>query len=135
MGLGSGAIPNNRMTASSYFATGWEPWRGRLGHRGGSSCWGAKQNRVGEYLQVDLGQVKQIVKIATQGRADANYWVKAFELRYSLDKSQWTRYKVNGVAKVSGEMAGCSDDASVLEADNSLLVWKTEASIHFFKMQ
>ena len=90
---------------------------------------------MGEYLQVDLGQVKQIVKIATQGRADANYWVNAFELRYSLDKSQWTRYKVNGVVKVSGEMAGCSDDASVLEADNSLLVWKTEASIHFFKMQ
>ena len=104
MGLGSGAIPDDKITASSFYHTGWEPWRGRLGHRGGRNCWAPNQNRLGEYLQVDLGQLKQIVKVATQGRADANYWVTAYMLGYSVDGSKWTPYQVDGEVKVGGEM-------------------------------
>ena len=101
LGLASGALPNNRITASSYYGKTWEPWRGRLNYTGGGGCWGPKKNRLGEYLQVDLGQVKEIVQFATQGRYNADRWTKAFELGYRVNGSEWTRYEVNGQVKVN----------------------------------
>ena len=67
----------------------------------GAACWGPKQNRLGEYLQIGLGRAKYLVKIATQGRGNADYWTKAYKVSHSEDGVQWTEYSENGQVKVS----------------------------------
>ena len=47
---------------------------------------------MGEYLQVDLGRVKIVSKVKTQGRYNADMWTKAFKLRYSSDSKRWIYY-------------------------------------------
>ena len=91
LGMASGAIPDHRINASSFNATGWEPWRGRLNHKGGAGCWGPMFNRSGEYLQIDMGKVKIVSMIMTQGREGARQWVTAFEVAHSLDGQMWTK--------------------------------------------
>ena len=92
LGLASGFIEDDHMSASSSFGNGWQAWRGRLGHTEGAGCWGPKENGQGEYLQVNLGQVREIVKVATQGRHESEYWTTAYKLGYSIDGKAWTIY-------------------------------------------
>ena len=48
-------------------------------------AWTADENRVGEYIQADFGQLQQIQAIATQGRADRDQWVTSYKFAYSTD--------------------------------------------------
>ena len=36
-----------------------------------------------QFLQIDLGKVTKVTRIATQGRADAGWWSKTYTLEYS----------------------------------------------------
>lgn len=89
LGMESGAIPNERITASQSYGRGYEPWNARLNRQDGYGVWAGK-NRLGEYLQVDLGKLKEIHKIATQGRVKKSQWVTAYMISYSVDGSKWT---------------------------------------------
>ena len=81
------------MTASSYYKAGWEAWNGRLGHTEGAGCWGPRVNRKGEYLQVDLGRVKEVSKVSTQGRHGSSSWTKAYKVSFSIDGENWTPHR------------------------------------------
>jgi len=57
-------------------------------------------NRNPQWLKVDLGQVKKITGIATQGRDVFYEHVKNYELEFSTDGVSWERYKENGTSKI-----------------------------------
>ncbi|XP_070569477.1 neurocan core protein-like [Ptychodera flava] len=95
VGVESGAIPDSQMTASSNFNAKHMSFQGRLNYQrpddlpAGSSAWSSKSLDVGQWLQIDLGYARKIVRVATQGRADVYQWVKTFKLSYD-DDGTWT---------------------------------------------
>ena len=50
-----------------------------------------------QWLQVDLGKKTDVKGISTQGRLNANYWVKAYTISYSNDGTNFEPYKNNKV--------------------------------------
>ncbi|XP_063951687.1 retinoschisin-like [Lytechinus pictus] len=48
-------------------------------------CWSAEEDKLGEWIQVDLLTTYLVVGVATQGRDDKSQWVTSFEISCSLD--------------------------------------------------
>ncbi|XP_078579734.1 lymphocyte antigen 75-like isoform X1 [Branchiostoma floridae x Branchiostoma japonicum] len=99
MGMESGYIPNERITASSTFAPTLSAWNGRLntqnGVGGSEGSWTALTNDQNQWLQVDLGQMSTISGVITQGRngytgQGGGQWVTSFKLRLSNDGQTFT---------------------------------------------
>jgi RHS repeat-associated protein len=91
------ALPNSSIVSSSCWdgcaAGGHEAWRGRLFDQSGASNWSALTNDVNQYLQVDLGAVKPVDAILSQGRYNCcDQWVTAYKVAYSVDGTGWTEY-------------------------------------------
>ncbi|GFS09737.1 macrophage mannose receptor 1 [Elysia marginata] len=63
-------------------------WSGHL--RDG---WSPRQNTKADssYIQVDLGSIKQVTAVATQGSMSAQAWVRSFYLAFSLDGKVFRR--------------------------------------------
>ena len=55
----------------------------RLGQKAGA--WSSKGMELGEWIQVDLGEITMVTKIATQGRAYYFWWVTEYKVSYSFD--------------------------------------------------
>lgn len=88
MGMQSGQIRNNQITASSQWDKNHGPELARLNilKRGARiGAWSAKYNNRYQWLQVDLGHPSRISRIFTQGRQDYGQWVTRFKVRYSQD--------------------------------------------------
>ena len=100
MGMETGSIADSAISASSMRDINHAPWLGRLhtvaknGKRGG---WSAKRFDKNQWFQVDLGSVREVTKIATQGRQDYSQWVKQFKLAYSLNGTTFQTYLGNKV--------------------------------------
>lgn len=54
--------------------------------------WSAKQNKVGEWIQVSQESPKYWAGIIIQGRGDLNQWVKTIRITYTLDGQTWESY-------------------------------------------
>ena len=77
-------IPDNNMTASSFYDSGVLPYYGRLNvtrgttGTGGSWCPKTPTDRS-DFLQVDMGAVRSVCGVATQGQALSQQgWTKNF---------------------------------------------------------
>ncbi|XP_078665994.1 lactadherin-like [Branchiostoma floridae x Branchiostoma belcheri] len=91
LGMESGAIPDASITASS-ISVGFESYHGRLNGVAGVGAWAARTNTIGEWLQVDLGEMKTVTGTIIQGRSSADQWVTSYKLQYSLDGLNWITY-------------------------------------------
>ncbi|XP_031562261.1 lactadherin-like [Actinia tenebrosa] len=96
------SIPDSALSASSSYGHQSNPsfWAkdGRLNI---ISSWAPSSLSVGQYLQVDLGQVKIVTKIATQGRpGDQVKYVTKYKIKWSIDGQTWEDHKENDVVKV-----------------------------------
>ena len=92
LGMESGIITDNQITASSEWNHNHRAQNGRLNFIAGSGrtgAWSAKKNDQHQWLQVDFGKVAKIDKCATQGRSDSNQWVTKYKLSYSRDGIFW----------------------------------------------
>jgi hypothetical protein len=135
LGMEDGRVPDSAITANSFWNLGYEAYQGRLHYKApldlryySSSCWSAKVNQAGEYLQVDLGREFYVTKVATQGRLGYPQWVTSYSLKYSLDGSTWIGYQQDGTAKVPvkaimqsmvlKKMAICTFDHNSLRTQN-----------------
>ena len=67
--------------------------------RGG---WSALNNDFNQWLQVDLGTVNRVTRVATQGRNGLDQWVTRYRLEYSDDGISFLFYNesVTSSAKV-----------------------------------
>lgn len=88
-----GIIPDNQMTASSQYSSGYHPCYGGLhGNRGDGWC-ARRSSSTQDWLQVDLGKTTEICGVATQGDVDGDEWTTDFKLSYySSNGSGWTYY-------------------------------------------
>ena len=86
-------IPDNQITASSQYGTGYQPAYGRLNSDRGDGWCAKEAGSNNDWLQVDLGEMIEVCAIATQGDRNGNEWVTAFKLSYSSDSQTWTPYK------------------------------------------
>jgi hypothetical protein len=51
--------------------------------------WCSKHNSVGQWIQLDNGKLSTISGIITQGRKDADQWVKSFRVKYKDQGGSW----------------------------------------------
>ncbi|XP_053562480.1 coagulation factor V [Bombina bombina] len=97
MGLMSGLIPDNQISASSN-VDAWEPRLARL-HNGGSyNAWSAEMTKTAlPWIQVDFENQVLITGIQTQGASKylKQYYITEFFIAYSKDKRKWTAFKGN----------------------------------------
>lgn len=91
-------IPDNAITASYYYSS-YYPKNARLNQNIGGWC---TRTTGGHYLQIDLGEVKTVTKVATQGYSGGSYWTTYYHLEYSVDGLKWAYYRTpNTGRKVS----------------------------------
>ncbi|XP_048584529.1 uncharacterized protein LOC5514577 [Nematostella vectensis] len=106
LGLRNGDIPDSQITASSYRSNDF-PYYARLQK---STFWCTDEEDKNQYLQVDLGEMRTVSRIATQGRGNWYNWVSAYYLFYSQDGQHWTPYSEQGIHSNSMCYSGqCSE--------------------------
>jgi hypothetical protein len=101
LGMSSGKIPDNAITASSTYSNSYKPSYARLKKTGSSCSWApTSAGRTGSWLQVDLGQLTTVTGIATQGTCYSGEWAKSYSVSYSNEPNSWTLYEESGNVKV-----------------------------------
>lgn len=98
----NGKIPNSAITATTSLNQYFGPERARLdtvksGSFGGA--WIPKSQDVGQWIQVDLGKITKITRLATQGRQEAGHYVKSYSITYSIEGGPFLPYSNNDVNK------------------------------------
>uniref|UniRef100_G1LY86 Coagulation factor V n=1 Tax=Ailuropoda melanoleuca TaxID=9646 RepID=G1LY86_AILME len=99
LGMESGKIENNQITASSFkkswWGDYWEPFRARLNAQGRVNAWQAKANNNKQWLQIDLLKIKKITAIVTQGckSLSSEMYVKSYTIHYSDQGMEWKPYR------------------------------------------
>ena len=101
LGLEDKRITDGHLTASTYYNHHLSPWHGRLNHRW---SWSVRLRRVGQWFQVNFVELMRIKGVATQGRQDANQWVRSYTVSYSTDGMNFASYKENRRVKVGVEL-------------------------------
>ena len=97
LGLEDKRVPNGHLSASTYYNHHLSPWHGRLNHRW---SWSVRLRRVGQWFQVNFVELIRVKGVATQGRQDANQWVRSYTVSYSTDGMNFVPYKENRRVKV-----------------------------------
>ncbi|PFX23757.1 Thioredoxin domain-containing protein 3-like [Stylophora pistillata] len=105
LGMENGSIPPEAITASSELDDKHSPSRARLNIKPEGElvgAWVPSQSDENQWLQVNLGKVTRLVKIATQGEAgeSASRHVKQFCVSYSLQGEEFIPYTEDTVEKV-----------------------------------
>ena len=104
LGVQDGRVTRSMFTASSMYNHYYGPWCARLQARNHGSTrggWIAKYNNRKQWLQIDLGAASRVKRIATQGRYDANQWVKSYTVSFSHDGSRFYPYREGRRTRVS----------------------------------
>lgn len=94
-------IPDSRMTASTVYSSGYQPYYGRVNTtRGTRWCPKTTSDRT-DYLQVDMGAVHTVCEVATQTLNTGEY-TKTYYVRVSVDGVTWNKtYQENKAEKVN----------------------------------
>jgi len=103
LGIEDGRIPDSALTASTIYSGSHATTFARLNlaaASGKAGSWRAKTNNVNQWLQIDLGTLTTVTKVATQGRQDHSEWITSYSLSYSLAGSFWVQYTMRGIKKV-----------------------------------
>ncbi|CAB4035923.1 Hypothetical predicted protein, partial [Paramuricea clavata] len=99
--MANGKIPDDAITASSTYSNSYTPSYARLTREDSSCSWApTAAGRIGSWLQVDLGQLATVTKIATQGTCySPSEWTKSYSVSYSTEPNSWTPYEESGNVK------------------------------------
>ena len=97
------------MTANSYYDSNYYPYYGRLNEIRGNGAWCASGETPIEtdYLQVDMGAMRSVCALATQGERQSAEWTESFKVNLSTDGVAWSSYKENNVEKVTKIIYSC----------------------------
>eukprot|EP00497_Spongosphaera_streptacantha_P003057 TRINITY_DN36_c0_g1_i6.p1 TRINITY_DN36_c0_g1~~TRINITY_DN36_c0_g1_i6.p1 ORF type:complete len:311 (-),score=75.08 TRINITY_DN36_c0_g1_i6:27-959(-) len=63
-------------TYSSFHSAGL-----RASSIGGGPAWAAKNKAQGEWMQIDLGEIRLVAGVATKGRSNFSQWVKTYKVQ------------------------------------------------------
>ena len=94
-------ILDSAITASSFYSEYYKPWYGRLNLHLGRCAWTTTSGgRDNAWIQVDLGDIKLVTGVATQGRCTDDERVTSYTVTYSIDGGNWEFYKESDGPKV-----------------------------------
>lgn len=93
LGMENGSIADFQIISS----TVWGGYSAEDGRLNGDRAWVAKKNDRNQWIQVDLGELKIVTKIATQGRKDEDQWVTTYNVSYGQKFNQYQVYSVDKV--------------------------------------
>ena len=108
LGMEDGSISSNKLTASSTYAILGHrlhgPNNARLNHPADSSttgAWSAATSNLNQWIQADLGVLKWVSGVVTQGRnGGGTHWVTKFIVQYSENGRSWSNVEDNKGKKV-----------------------------------
>lgn len=103
LGMEDRRILSGSIRASSSHNYNHGPERARLNIVNAHSrtgAWVAKYRNAKQWLQIDCGQLTVVKGIATQGRREANQYVKTYVLSYSVKGARYKPYVSYGGVKV-----------------------------------
>ncbi|XP_065827926.1 EGF-like repeat and discoidin I-like domain-containing protein 3 isoform X1 [Oscarella lobularis] len=103
LGMTTGAIANHQVRSSSDYDHAHSTKFARLTTTTlvGASAWCAKRLDTNQWLQINLGKVRRVTAVATQGRSDADQWITTYYIEYSTIGDDWNTYEdKSGNAKV-----------------------------------
>nr|XP_025035673.1 retinoschisin isoform X1 [Pelodiscus sinensis] len=99
LGFESGALPSDQISCSNSeqytgWYTSWTANKARLNGQGFGCAWLSKFQDNGQWLQIDMKEVKVISGILMQGRCDADEWITKYSVQYRTDENlNWIYYK------------------------------------------
>ena len=96
LGMSDGQIPDSSISASTEHAQ----YPARHGRLDGYGAWCAVAVDTSQWLQVDLGEVKEVMAVSMQGRLNDS-WVKSFFFQFSADEATWYCYGHEEGSKVT----------------------------------
>ena len=99
----NGEILDGQITASSEWDANHGPANGRVNFKAGgvrTGAWSSLPNDLNQWLQVDFELQATVTEIMTQGRSDADQWVKSYAVTYSNGGVFFDAYQENGTIMV-----------------------------------
>ncbi|XP_066573752.1 neuropilin-1a isoform X2 [Amia ocellicauda] len=95
LGMESEEIPSDHIISSSQYNTNWSPERSRLNYI--ENGWTPSEDSSKEWIQVDLGFLRFVSAIGTQGVVSKEtkkmYYVKAYKVDVSSNGEDWITLK------------------------------------------
>ena len=100
----SKALQDSQISASSTYNL-HKPFYGRINLASfwgdpARTAWCANKEDKNPYLEIDLGEVKSLTGVSTQGLSIFDNWVTSYLLCYSNNNAAWNCYKERGYDKV-----------------------------------
>ena len=96
LGMEDGRIVKSRLRASSMYNRYYGPYNARLQARNYGAIrggWIARARNTHQWIQVDLERVSIVKGVATQGRYDANQYVKSYVITFSKNGRRFIPYR------------------------------------------
>ncbi|XP_015284474.1 PREDICTED: neuropilin-1 [Gekko japonicus] len=95
LGMESGEIHSDQISASSQYSTNWSSERSRLNYP--ENGWTPGEDSIREWIQVDLGLLRFVSAIGTQGaiskETKKKYYVKTYRVDISSNGEDWISLK------------------------------------------
>ncbi|XP_058274909.1 neuropilin-1a-like isoform X2 [Hemibagrus wyckioides] len=95
LGMESGEISDDRIASSSQYNPSWSPFRSRLNYH--DNGWTPSEDSAREWIQVDLGFLRYVSAIGTQGAISKEtkkaYYVKTYKVSISTNGEDWIMVK------------------------------------------
>ncbi|XP_026147219.1 neuropilin-1a-like [Carassius auratus] len=95
LGMESGEITEDRISASSQYNPSWSPLRSRLNFP--ENGWTPSEDSAREWIQVDLGFLRYVTAIGTQGAISKEtkkaYYVRTYKISVSSNGEDWITLK------------------------------------------
>uniref|UniRef100_A0A668A3X6 Neuropilin n=1 Tax=Myripristis murdjan TaxID=586833 RepID=A0A668A3X6_9TELE len=102
LGMESGEISSEQISASSQYNSNWSPERSRLNYR--ENGWTPSDDTVREWIQVDLGFLRFVSAIGTQGaiskETKKRYFVRSYKVDLSSNGEDWITVKEGSKQKI-----------------------------------
>ncbi|KAL1784432.1 contactin-associated protein-like 3 [Sigmodon hispidus] len=87
------SLPQLSFSSSSQLSSSHGPGFARLNRRDGAGGWTPLLSNKYQWLQIDLGEPKEITAVATQGAYGSSDWVTSYLLMFSDGGRNWKQYQ------------------------------------------
>ncbi|XP_029970069.1 neuropilin-1a-like [Salarias fasciatus] len=102
LGMESGEISSYQISASSQYNSNWSPERSRLNYQ--ENGWTPSDDTIREWIQVDLGFLRFVTAIGTQGaiskETKKHYYVRSYKVDLSSNGEDWVTVKEGSKQKI-----------------------------------
>uniref|UniRef100_A0A668AW40 Neuropilin n=1 Tax=Myripristis murdjan TaxID=586833 RepID=A0A668AW40_9TELE len=141
LGMESGEITSDQIVASSQYNPSWSPERSRLNYY--ENAWTPAEDSNKEWIQVDLGFLRFVSAIGTQGAISQEtrktYFVKSYKVDVSSNGEDWITLKEGSKQKVFQGNTNPTDVAKTMLPKPTLtrfvrirpVTWETGIALRF----